>query len=81
MSLPPPDYRPAAYRKAAARSLRNMPEGRESVGSATRTFDARRTEAYSAVETDRWREWARDVKGHALTRHEEYLEQAASTLV
>ena len=81
MSLPPPDYRPAAYRKSAARSLRNMPEVREAVGSATRTFDARRTEAYAAVETDRWRDWARDVKGHALTRLDEYLEQAERNLV
>ena len=36
---------PGGYREAAARSLRHSPEVRESVGSATRTFDAHRTRA------------------------------------
>ena len=75
------DYRPGAYRSAAARTLRDTPEVRDSVGSATRTFDSLRANAYADVDSERWRDWARDVKGHALTHLDEYLEQAERSLV
>ena len=76
-----PEYRPGAYREAAAHSLRETPMVRDSVGSATRTFDSLRANAYADVESDRWRDWARDVKGHALTHLDQYLEQAERSLV
>ena len=74
-------FRPASYREASARTLRDTPEVRDSVGSATRTFDALRTKAYAEVDSDRWRDWAQDVKAHALTNLDEYLEQAEQSLV
>ena len=74
-------FRPASYREASARTLRDTPEVRDSVGSATRTFDALRSKAYAEVDSDRWRDWAQDVKAHALTNLDEYLEQAEQSLV
>lgn len=75
------DYRPAEYRAAAARTLRDEPEVRQAVGSATRSFDAHRAEAFGEVDSGRWRDWARDVKAHVLTHLDEYLEQAERSLV
>jgi L-lactate dehydrogenase complex protein LldF len=40
-----------------------------------------RTKAYAEVDSDRWRDWAQDVKAHALTHLDEYLEQAEQSLV
>jgi L-lactate dehydrogenase complex protein LldF len=54
---------------------------RASVGSATRTFDGLRERAYAAIEADRWRDWARDVKTHVLTHLDRYLEQAEAQLI
>jgi L-lactate dehydrogenase complex protein LldF len=71
---------PGAYREAAARSLRDDPEVRTSVGSATRTFDALRVRAFADLDADRWRDWARDVKTHTLTHLDQYLDQAATRL-
>ena len=61
------DFKPNRYRAASAASIRDTPGVRDSVGSATRTFDANRTRAFSEIESERWRDWARDVKTHALT--------------
>ncbi len=71
---------PGAYREAAARSLRDTPEVRGSVGSATRTFEASRTRAFAPIDGDRWRDWARDVKTHTLLNLDQYLEQAVERL-
>ena len=71
---------PNGYRDAAARSLRDTPAVRESVGSATRPFDAHRMNAFASIDGERWRDWARDVKAHTLTRLDAYLEQAADRL-
>ncbi len=71
---------PGAYREAAARSLRDDPSVRASVGSATRTFDALRARAFADIDADRWRDWARDVKTHTLTHLDRYLDQAATRL-
>lgn len=71
---------PSAYREASARSLRDSPSVRESVGSATRTFHAHRERAFSEVDEDRWKDWARDVKSHALRHMDRYLVQAADQL-
>jgi L-lactate dehydrogenase complex protein LldF len=72
---------PGRYREATARILRDTPHVRESVGSATRTFDAHRTRAWSEIDAERWRDWARDVKSHALTHLATYLEEAERRLV
>jgi L-lactate dehydrogenase complex protein LldF len=53
---------------------------RASVGSATRTFDAHRTRAFESLDDDRWRDWARDVKSHALTHLDRYLSDACVRL-
>jgi L-lactate dehydrogenase complex protein LldF len=71
---------PGGYRARAARSLRDHPEIRTSVGSATRTFDAHRTLAFESLDADRWRDWARDVKDHTLTHLERYLSEACARL-
>jgi L-lactate dehydrogenase complex protein LldF len=71
---------PSDYREASARSLRDTPSVRTSVGSATRTFDAHRVSAFSEVEYDRWKDWARDTKTHALTHLDTYLAQASAQL-
>lgn len=71
---------PGDYRTAATRILRDTPGVRDSVGSATRTFDAHRTTAYAAIDADAWRDWARDVKTHALTHLDKYLEEAEAGL-
>ncbi|MDH3270573.1 MAG: LutB/LldF family L-lactate oxidation iron-sulfur protein [Gemmatimonadota bacterium] len=72
---------PGGYREAAAATLRDEPDVRDSVGSATRTFDAHRRTAYGAIDVERWRDWARDVKSHALTHLDDYLEQAERALL
>ena len=58
---------PKHYRVESARALKDRPSVRTSVTSATNTFNANREEAYSQIESDLWRDWARDVKSHALT--------------
>jgi len=74
------DLRPGDYRSSSARTLRDEPGVRDSVGSATRTFDGLRAQAYSTIDADVWRDWARDVKSHALTQLERYLVQAEDQL-
>ncbi len=71
---------PGGYREAAARSLRDDPDVRNSVSSATRAFDANRVRAIAEIDADRWRDWARDVKTHTLTHLDRYLAQAADRL-
>lgn len=71
---------PSAYREASARSLRDEPAVRDSVGSATRSFDALREKAFSEVDEDRWKDWARDVKSHTLRNLDRYLEEATAML-
>jgi L-lactate dehydrogenase complex protein LldF len=72
--------RPNDYRAASAATLRDDPGVRDSVGSATRTFDAHRRQAFSQIEPEAWRDWARDVKSHALTHLDRYLEEAEERL-
>lgn len=71
---------PGGYREAAARSLRDSPSVRDSVGSATRTFDGLREAAFAEVDGEKWKDWARDVKSHSLRHLDRYLEQATSQL-
>ncbi|MDA0327864.1 MAG: LutB/LldF family L-lactate oxidation iron-sulfur protein [Gemmatimonadetes bacterium] len=72
---------PGAYRAASARTIQNEPGVRDSVGSATRTFDANRVRAFGQIDSERWRDWARDVKTHALTNLDRYLEEAEMRLL
>lgn len=67
---------PRDYPAAAARALRERPEVRASVTAATRTFDAHRRGAWEDIDSDAWRDWARDTKQHVLTHLGRYLEQA-----
>jgi L-lactate dehydrogenase complex protein LldF len=71
---------PNGYRVASSRTLSEQPEVRESVDAATRMFTANRVRAYEAIDTERWRDWARDVKTHTLTHLDRYLEQAEEQL-
>lgn len=71
---------PGGYRAASAATIAHDPEVRDSVGSATRAFDAKRTAAYATIDADAWRDWARDVKAHALTHLDRYLAEAEARL-
>jgi len=72
---------PGGYREAAARSLRDRPGVRTSVGSATRTFDGHRERAYAEIDADRWRDWAMQAKSHVLTNLDTLLIEAEARLV
>jgi len=71
---------PSGYAAAATEVIRNRPEVRDSVTAATRTFDAHRMRAWAEIHVDAWRDWTRDVKAHALTRLDRYLEEAEASL-
>ena len=73
--------RPAGYAQAATDAIRNHPEMRAAVTAAPRTFDTHRVEAWSEIEPDRWRDWARDVKQNVLTHLDRYLEEAEARLI
>lgn len=72
--------RPGDYAAAATRSIREHPNVRESITGATGTFDRGRAESWRHIDVERWRDWCRDVKQHALTRLDHYLEEAATHL-
>ena len=72
--------RPGGYAQAAADAIRNHPEVRTAVTAATRTFDTHRVEAWKEIDSDRWRDWARDVKQNVLTHLDRYLEEAETRL-
>lgn len=71
---------PADYARAANDTIHDHPEVRASVTAATRTFDAHRVEAWSTIDPDAWRDWARDVKQNVLTHLDRYLEEAEARL-
>ena len=72
---------PNDYRARSAETIRSTPDVRTSVGSATRSFDAKRRHAWAEIDADRWRDWARDVKTHVLTNLDRFLEAAERRLV
>ncbi|MGE0160894.1 MAG: LutB/LldF family L-lactate oxidation iron-sulfur protein [Gemmatimonadales bacterium] len=72
---------PRDYRSAAARSIAERPTVRAAVTSATDHSNVNRGRAYAAIDSDRWRDWARDTKTHLLTHLDRYLEQAEASLV
>jgi L-lactate dehydrogenase complex protein LldF len=71
---------PRDYRAAAARQLAHEPHVTAAVISATDHSNANRGRAYDAIDSDRWRDWARDVKTHVLTNLDRYLEEAEASL-
>ena len=68
------------YPQAAARTIREEPQVRESVTGATLSFDNRRRLAYGEVDSDAWRDFAMNVKNHLLSRLDFYLGQAEAAL-
>lgn len=77
---PHPGYRPSAYAEASARILREDPAMRAAVTGAARAKDERRRAAWSVIDADAWRDWARDLKSHVLTHLDTYLEEAEDRL-
>jgi len=72
--------RPGGYAAAATACIRENPEVRATVAAAIRSFDANREAAWSEIDADAWRDWARDVKTHVLTHLDRYLPQAEARL-
>jgi L-lactate dehydrogenase complex protein LldF len=72
---------PNGYRAQAASTLERTPGIRTAVTSATDHFNTHRGRAYSEIDSERWRDWARDTKTHLLTHLDRYLEQAEASLV
>ena len=70
---------PSRYRSNAAKLAAN-PQVRESVTSATLSFEARRAFAFDEIDAERWRDWAAAVRSHAITHLDRYLEQAEAAL-
>lgn len=68
------------YPQAAARTIREEPQVRESVTGATLSFDSRRRLAYGEVDSEAWRDFAMNVKNHLLSRLDFYLGQAEAAL-
>ena len=69
------------YRTRARYIISETPHVREAVTAATRTFDANRRAAFDGLETQALKLWAEQVKSHALTRLDRYLEQAEGELL
>jgi L-lactate dehydrogenase complex protein LldF len=72
---------PKHYRAESARTLAERPNVRAAVTSATDHSNVNRGRAYAAIDSERWRDWARDAKTHLLTHLDRYLEQAEASLV
>jgi L-lactate dehydrogenase complex protein LldF len=72
---------PNNYRAQAAHTLAETPGVRAAVTSATDHFNMNRGRAYSEIDAERWRDWARDTKTHLLTHLDRYLEEAEASLV
>ncbi|HET9948152.1 MAG TPA: lactate utilization protein B [Longimicrobiales bacterium] len=73
-------HRPRDYRREAARLLAERPGERQAVIAATDHSNVNRARAYAAIDAERWRDWARDVKTHVLTNLDRLLEQAEESL-
>ena len=69
------------YRARARRIIEEIPEVREAVTAATRTFVDHRLEAYADLDEIALSGWAEQVKSHALTHLGDYLEEAEARLV
>lgn len=72
---------PSEYAAASARILRDEPTMRTAVTGAARSKDDRRRAAWSQIDIEAWRDWARDLKSHVLTHLDRYLEEAERRLI
>ena len=72
---------PQKYPEASAQALKDKPEVRNTVTNSTNLANKKRTAAYQEVDSDTWKDWGRDVKSHALTNLDQYLEQAETQLL
>jgi len=72
---------PQRYPAAAAQALKDQPEVRNTVTNSTDLANKKRAVAYQQIESDTWKDWGRDVKSHALTNLDQYLEQAETQLL
>ena len=73
--------RPSDYGATSARILRDEPTMRTAVTGAARSKDERRRAAWSQIDAEAWRDWARDLKSHVLTHLDRYLEEAEDRLI
>jgi L-lactate dehydrogenase complex protein LldF len=71
---------PGGYRRQSADLLRDKPQVRDSVLQGTDRANEHRNHAYAQIDSDRWRDWGRDAKTHALTHLDRYLEEAERNL-
>lgn len=71
---------PGRYRQQSAATIQDKPQVRESVLSGTERANDHRNHAYAQIDSDRWRDWGRDVKTHALSNLDRYLEEAERNL-
>ena len=71
---------PGGYREQSARTIREEPNVRDSVLFGTDLANGHRNHAYSEIDSDRWRDWGRDVKTHTLAHLDRYLEEAERNL-
>ncbi len=74
------ELRVSDFPRASASLIEDHPEVRESVYRATLHFDQNRAKAYAEVPAEAWRDYARDVKAHLLSRLADYLEAAEARL-
>lgn len=72
--------RPGDYADASRTLLTDRPGVRDAITNATGQSNAHRDHAYAAIDADRWRDWARDVKTHTLRNLDRYLERAEERL-
>ena len=72
---------PQRYPAASAQALKDKPEVRNTVTNSTDLANKKRAAAYQQIESDTWKDWGRDVKSHALTNLDQYLEQAETQLL
>lgn len=71
---------PADYAATATDVIRNRPGVRTAITDATVRSEQQQRDAYEAITSDAWRDWARDVKSHVLTHLDRYLEMAEERL-
>ncbi len=69
-----------AYRGRAREIIDLHPEVRASVTGGVLDLHRKRETRYTEIDSEAWRDWARDVKDHAITRMDELLEEAAGRL-
>ncbi|HEX9887198.1 MAG TPA: lactate utilization protein B [Longimicrobiales bacterium] len=75
------EVRSRSYGEAARRMLAEEPGVRDAVSAAAGTFHAHREAAFAELDEGPLRDWARDVKSHALTHLGACLEEAEARLL